>query len=429
MKRLLPLLLLGIPYFLLAQSSRTSIPVNFSPLGNAWQSVAQPVDLSDVEPFLAYSIAWEGTGEALSIRFSADGVAWGEWERCERDRHEIEGEVIKYTVLGFADKEMQFFQLRSQEPVEAATLHAFSPGASPRPSLSPGSSAGARACPCPLPGFQAREDWCPSGDCPAHPNPAFSTVTHIIIHHTATSNSSSDWAAVVRSIWDTHVNTRGWSDIGYNWLIDPDGMIYQGRGNDWIGAHFCSTNTNTMGVAMLGTFTEVLPQAATLQSLRELVAWKVCESDLDPLGEAFHPSSSLVLPHISGHQDGCATECPGAVFYPTLPTLRQEIEGYLVENCNSDPTSTPSLFSEVNVQLFPNPMRGSGNINITAPVSGVVDVRLFSTKQQQLLALQATLQAGRPAQLAFDVGHLAKGVYWVYLSHREGNGVFKLLKI
>src|SRR5437016_1926200 len=82
----------------------------------------------------------------------------------------------------------------------------------------------------------------------------------------AGGNAATDWAAVVRSIWVLHVQGNGWNDIGYNYLIDPNGVLYEGRGggDGVMGAHFSCVNSGTMGVALLGTFSVVPAPAAAL---------------------------------------------------------------------------------------------------------------------------------------------------------------------
>lgn len=177
----------------------------------------------------------------------------------------------------------------------------------------------------------SRTDWgCPDGE-ESRWTPAFTTVTHAVVHHTAGSNTLVDWAAEVRSIWYFHTVSNGWGDIGYNFLIDPDGVVYEGRagGDGAIGAHFSCRNTNTVGIALLGTFTSVAPTPAALASL-ERVLGEICRRDgLDPMATTIHAPSALMLPTIIGHRDGNAstltctkTECPGDVLYALLPSIR-----------------------------------------------------------------------------------------------------------
>src|SRR5262245_44507247 len=125
----------------------------------------------------------------------------------------------------------------------------------------------------PKPPVVTRTEWgCPDGQTTTHGTLSYATVTHLIVHHTAMGNEApnSDWPAIVRSIWNFHVFERGWADIGYNYLIDPDGVIYEGRagGDDVVGAHFSGVNAGTVGVAMLGAFTSAPPTSQALNSLK-----------------------------------------------------------------------------------------------------------------------------------------------------------------
>ncbi|MGB1017939.1 MAG: N-acetylmuramoyl-L-alanine amidase [Chitinophagales bacterium] len=197
-------------------------------------------------------------------------------------------------------------------------------------------------CVCPIPAHETRADWDPAGTHPAQTNPTFTTVTHLIVHHAAGPNTSSDWAATVRSIWNYHVNAQpsgnGWSDIGYNYLIDPNGVIYEGRGDNVLGAHFSGMNGGTMGVCLLGNYQpdvseDIDPTIAMQNSLIELLAWKECDIDKDPLLSSFHTASNQTQMHISGHRDaGTGTVCPGDNVYDLLPNIRSSCSAYL-PNC------------------------------------------------------------------------------------------------
>lgn len=87
-----------------------------------------------------------------------------------------------------------------------------------------------------MPAVVSRTDWgCPDGEGSSMGTPTkLNSITHIFVHHSDGSNSSSDWKKVVLAIWKKHrSNIPGWGsdfdDIGYNYLIDPNGAIYEGR--------------------------------------------------------------------------------------------------------------------------------------------------------------------------------------------------------
>ena len=284
------------------------------------------IPLSDPQPFLAFSAVWKAQEGRITARFSQDGERWGKWVTLGMDGHAEQSPEKYVSELHFAPAGSQWIEVAPSEGVKDLVLHFFNPGKTEDRSDSgqyqPVAERSPVYCPCPQPGFEGRDDWCPSGTCPPDATPVNTNPTHLIIHHAAGTNTSNDWAAVVRAIWDFHTGVNGWDDVGYNWLIDPNGVLYEGRGDDRLGAHFCGTNGATMGVCMLGDYTNITPTDEAKATLAHLMAWKSCDIGVDPLETAFHSNSGLQLVRISGHRDGCATACPGDAFYPQLPEVR-----------------------------------------------------------------------------------------------------------
>ncbi|HKX28301.1 MAG TPA: peptidoglycan recognition family protein [Blastocatellia bacterium] len=185
----------------------------------------------------------------------------------------------------------------------------------------------------PPPPIVSRTEWgCPDGQITTHGELSYTVVTHLIVHHTVNDNRAPDWTEVVRSIWNFHVFERGYADLGYNYLIDPNGVIYEGRagGDNVMGAHFSGVNAGTMGIGMIGTYTTEEPNYRALISLIKILAWKCDQRRLDPTGVAPHQASQLDLQVIAGHRDGPrVTECPGEALYGLLPQIRNDV-GYLL---------------------------------------------------------------------------------------------------
>lgn len=204
------------------------------------------------------------------------------------------------------------------------------------------------------PSVVSRTSWgCPDGENSPW-SPQYTIVTHLVIHHSAGANTSSDWPSVVLSIWNDHTYTRGWGDIGYNYLIDPNGVVYEGRagGDNVIGAHFSCQNGGTFGVCLLGTYSTVSPSSAALASLKQLLAWKAQQSGINPLGTAYHSGTHLTLSTICGHRDAnpayptyaCSTtDCPGDVLYGLLPSIRTDVYNLINSNLLPDLTITGSV--------------------------------------------------------------------------------------
>ncbi|HIP71983.1 MAG TPA: hypothetical protein EYH05_11390, partial [Anaerolineae bacterium] len=114
----------------------------------------------------------------------------------------------------------------------------------------------------PRPTVISRDVWCTNADCDYDPSEQiYYPASHMIVHHTVSSNQGPDynWAAVVRAIWSYHTYTREWGDIGYNYLVDINGVIYEGYLNedyenlDVKGIHASGANTGSMGVSLIGT--------------------------------------------------------------------------------------------------------------------------------------------------------------------------------
>ncbi|NTV65271.1 MAG: N-acetylmuramoyl-L-alanine amidase, partial [Oscillochloris sp.] len=169
------------------------------------------------------------------------------------------------------------------------------------------------------------------------------------IYHTADANSlvgsETSWADRVRAEWSFHTYTRGWGDIGYNYLIDPNGVIYEGRagGDNAVGFHD-TANYGSMGVSVLGTYSSLAPTQAAQNSLVELLAWKADQRQIDPLGSSYYYgcayssycapyNSGAVVVNIAGHRQVTPghTTCPGDSFQSLLPTIRQRVQNRISE--------------------------------------------------------------------------------------------------
>jgi len=156
------------------------------------------------------------------------------------------------------------------------------------------------------------------------------TFKAVLVHHTAGSNDyrKRDSAAVVRGVYAYHVLSRGWCDIGYNFLVDRYGQVFQGRAGGIRrpvrGAHSGDYNVDTTGVSLMGNFDITRPTRPMQRSLVALTAWR--------LGSAYHGARGRPFLYdgrfnrISGHRDVMSTACPGRNVYSWLPTLRRRVD-------------------------------------------------------------------------------------------------------
>jgi hypothetical protein len=186
----------------------------------------------------------------------------------------------------------------------------------------------------PKPAVVSRQVWCTHAACNYSPSNYY-PVSHLILHHTVSSNSSSDWAATVRAIWHFHTFTRNWGDVGYNYLVDMNGVIYEGRlgGDDVVGVHASGANRGSMALALVGTFTlpshpspGITPPQPMLNAAAELFAWKAAHKNIDVYSAGRVPDLSWGLPFLMGHRDVYGTtECPGEQAHLLLPWLRHQV--------------------------------------------------------------------------------------------------------
>ncbi|TKT07206.1 peptidoglycan recognition protein family protein [Streptomyces galbus] len=164
-----------------------------------------------------------------------------------------------------------------------------------------------------------------------------SKVKAAFVHHTASGNTykCSQAPSLIRGIYRYHVKSMGWRDIGYNFVVDKCGTIYEGRAGGVakavLGAHTLGFNTNSMGIAVIGTFGSTKPPAAAVTAIARLTAWKLGLYGGNPKGKTYLKSGggnlyrkgkNVRLNVISGHRDGFATECPGRQLYGKLGTAR-----------------------------------------------------------------------------------------------------------
>lgn len=158
--------------------------------------------------------------------------------------------------------------------------------------------------------------------------PRYETVSHIIIHHTATSNRPLDVPGAIRSIYYYHAVEQGWGDIGYNYLVDHNGRIYQGRygGQNVIGGHSYQFAIGSSGISVIGNFQTVDISEAAKSALVAITAF--VGRDLDPNGSG-PLQEAPNLPTIASHRDVNATTCPGDELWDDLPEIRDLVAATL----------------------------------------------------------------------------------------------------
>ena len=329
------------------------------------RSVNATATVALARPATSVAAYWQGNADAqVTLAFSSDGVTFGTPRSAGRDEM---GEQRKngttYGALLSAPGAVAV-RVSTDRPLARLTVlglsDAVTTAAEPTPSLTPAAAVAATA----EPSIVSRGGW---GADPAYMTwaPQFYPTKKLVVHHTATSDNYTDRAgaeAQIRSIYYYHSVTQDWGDIGYNFLIDKFGTIYEGRysrdyaganptgddatGRGVTGAHTAGWNSGTVGVALLGTLTTHDATPAARDALTRLLAWEASRNGIDPEAtQAFvNPVSGAAItsPNIAGHRDYLATACPGDTFYPTLPAIRRDVAALIAGTTPAPDTTPPS---------------------------------------------------------------------------------------
>ena len=163
------------------------------------------------------------------------------------------------------------------------------------------------------PAITEREQW---GARPPNGNYSSHEVEYLIVHHTYLPTAADyEGVATVKGIQDYHMDERHWTDIGYHFIIGPDGTIFRGRPELVSGAH-CIPNRGKIGISLVGNYEGV--EELTEENRQALVH----------LLAHLRTKYELTIEKILGHQDFAATKCPGVNVYTVLPEIRQEVETF-----------------------------------------------------------------------------------------------------
>ena len=214
----------------------------------------------------------------------------------------------------------------------------------------------------------------------------------VFVHHTDTATSApcSDSARIVRGIYAYHVRTNGWNDIGYNFLVDKCGTVFEGRYGGMtkpvIGAQTKGFNTGSAGIAIIGTYSSARPRPAAIAALERLIAWRLDVAHVDPESRVEMVSSGnpryragrrVVMNAVSGHRDGYPTSCPGSALYALLPRIRAAALAIGLPKIWA-PTHTPNLHRIAPDAAIPLELRAKFSkrlaftLTIRGPDGGVV---------------------------------------------------------
>jgi hypothetical protein len=297
-------------------------------------------------------------GTSVELRVRTPGGGWSAWIAAGDGGHGEDAPVVSDSVAGEpvwtgGTTAVQVRSSRSLSAVRmclidvsgglgartrAAAAEAFGSSVS-LPLATPALAAGSGQPP-----IIARRAW---GRGMAHPRvaPDYGAVRLAFVHHTENPNgySPGEVPAMLLAIFLFHRDVRGWNDIGYNFVVDRYGRVFEARAGGVdepvVGAHAGGYNLVSTGVAVLGSFASQPISLAAQQALERLLAWKLSlhgvpaegrvTVHVNPAGAVYSrfPANARVsLPRIAGHRDGDSTDCPGDALYGELPSIRPRVQ-------------------------------------------------------------------------------------------------------
>ncbi|WP_210440240.1 FG-GAP-like repeat-containing protein [Nocardioides xinjiangensis] len=208
----------------------------------------------------------------------------------------------------------------------------------------------------------------------------YGTISGGFVHHTVNANNYTEAQvpALIRSIYAYHVKSRGWSDIGYNFLVDRFGRIWEGRygGIDKpvVGAHTLNYNDYSFAMSAIGNFDVVQPPDVMLRAYGQLFAWKLSLHGVNPASTNQRIGRGT-FPAINGHRDAGSTACPGRYLYAQLPLIRT----YATQAAPVTPTvqavavSAPNPQNNLDASPYPDLVvrRASDGRGLVLPTGGL----------------------------------------------------------
>jgi len=356
------------------------------------------------EPFTTLGVTWSpdpATGEvAVAVRTRSQG-RWTDWTPVAVEEAEVlagapdaRGTDLRAGTeplyAGASDGVQVRVEVLSGRAPADVRLALVEPGSSPAdaPAALP---AGGTAHAAATPAIRSRAQW-GADESIRRSAPSYAgTLSAVTVHHTASSNeyTEAEVPGLIRGFYAYHVKSLGWSDLGYNVLVDKFGNAWEGRAGGLdrpvIGAHAGGFNTGTAGVSMIGTYGTVEPSAAMKETVAQVAAWKLGLHDRDPRSSVTLTSAGstrwsagtpVTLARIFGHREVSSTACPGDRGQAALAGLRERaaaLQGATAEPAPSapapgvpSPPPTPSA--------PPAPAKPFGALDAVTGVGGAVRV-------------------------------------------------------
>lgn len=304
-----------------------------------------------VEPFGLIGVALdELPDEPVLVRVQSPDGDWGEWNELEVDPDSgpdapteeaaatdaaAMGEIVSEPVwVGDATGYEVSVGAGDAEGVDVAVVREQT-----RRVVTDAVPFAEAAQPAPF-GINSRASW--GARAPKSSASVAPTLKLAVVHHTASSNnySGAQVPGILRSIQAYHMDSNGWSDVGYNFLVDRFGGIWEGRAGGTtravIGAHAKGFNTGSVGVSVIGNYVGVNTTAAINEAISKVVGYRLQVDYVTPtsrvnftsLGSTTIPAGRVVnLPRVIGHRDVGSTSCPGSI-WNSLPSIRNRAQDW-----------------------------------------------------------------------------------------------------
>jgi N-acetylmuramoyl-L-alanine amidase len=314
--------------------------------------------------FNLVGMRWRGRAEPrVKLRVRKAGSHWSRWVRLDADGdhrpdpHSGERSATGDTAPAWAGEadyvqyklsrrvpglRLHFVNTRgtssSGQRVRTALLRTVNTATASVAGIFSGASAHAQEA---QPAMVTRAQWGASS-CPPRAAPQYGTVKAAYVHHTVSVNDYSPDEAkdIVLAICRYHRNSNGWNDIGYNFLVDKYGVLYEGRAGGVdravVGAQAQGFNDQTTGISNIGDYSSVQQTSVALDAMARLIRWKLPIEGAPTAGKVtltsnggdtnrYPAGAKVTVPRVLGHRDTNATACPGSALYAQLPDLRNRV--------------------------------------------------------------------------------------------------------
>jgi hypothetical protein len=270
---------------------------------------------TDVKPFSLLGVTWKSgmpTDAEINVRWRGAKGVWSPWTDIHQQLVPMED------IDGRPGTEPQWVDWADKVAVRVTSATPAKPVGLKVATVMPDRSSATTPVAVAQPAIILRSQWGASSQSECS-QPIYGTTTMgAVIHHTAGSNSysASESASIVRAIQAYHMKSRSWCDIGYNFLVDRYGQIFEGRAGGIDkpvrAAHSgnAAVNELTMGVSLMGTFESAPLTDAMKTSTTNLVAWRFSRYGIPATGS--YPIGGKTLQRIDGHRSVVSTACPGA---------------------------------------------------------------------------------------------------------------------